>query len=163
MNSYMISEKAMEKKSNYIKTTMRICATNDSLTESQHRALAILATYRHKLHKDKTFYYDDDASKRDKYINFLKNILPIMLHQASLPDLDFSKELEMLVTRNQAESFNNIMFPSGEYFETVAGYIAEQINLRIEDYLGGIDYEYGTSYAPSRLSRYAYASRQIIA
>ena len=149
------------KKAEYAKTNLRRCARNGSLSESQHRALAMLATYRHKMHVDRKVLFDDESGRSSKYLNFLKNTMPIMLHQASLPNLDLSEELGVLIPKTKAGEYADSRLPK-LYFEHIADLVAEQINLKIEDYLGGMDYEFGTSYAPSRISRYEYNAGRMI-
>ena len=138
-----------------IKATMKSCARRESLTINQHRALALLATYRHKMHVNKSEFYNSESEKRKKYMAFLTSSLPIMLFHAGLPELNLMNEISALVTDKDATKYSGLALPTGSYFETVADFIAESINSRIEEYLGRIDLEYGTCYAPTHYARYS--------
>ena len=138
-----------------VKGNMRHCAKNEALSQSQHRALALLATYRHKMHVNKREFYNSESEKNRRYMDFLTKTMPIMLYQAALPELNLEEELRVLVTDKDVYKYEATRLPSGRYFEIVADFIAESINGKIEEYLGRIDCEYGTSYAPTRYARYS--------
>ena len=131
MNYKIETLKWNERKENYVKETMRICANNSLLSDSQHRALALLATYRHKLHKNSNALFDDERSQNNRYVAFLVKNLPIMLYQASLPSLDLSREMDILITKTQSGNYEEQMLPGDSYFRTVASLIAEEVNLKI--------------------------------
>lgn len=137
----------------YVKETMLWNAQNEELSIKQHRALAVLSTYRHKIHSDKEALYYSSSSSNRKYRDFLLKTMPVMLSQAGLPELDLRKDFQILMNDVQAQKYDTEGLPSSTYFRSVAVAIAETINVKIEDYLLKIDLEYGTQYAPTKIAR----------
>lgn len=112
-------------------------AENKTLSECQHRALSLIAYFRHSFHCDMGCLFFPESGAYRKYSNFFNITVPTMLRVAGLPQLNLS-EIHL------PESFASI--EESEMF-------GEQINQVIENYLAGIDFLYGTWYAPSGYAR----------
>ena len=140
-------------KSLYVMKTNTCNAMNNNLTMNQHRALAILSTYRHKIHVNMGSLYCSSSEEGRRYLDFMAKQMPIMLRQTGLPNLDLSLELSLLVRDCEEERFNRTALPTDRYFQKMARILAEEINTKIENYLLEIDLQYGTSYSPSRVAR----------
>lgn len=124
-------EQIQSKKSKYIANRNARQAKNENLSAAQHQALAMLCTYRHKIHSHARDVAEGESHLSANCIQFIRNLMPVMLRQASLPAMELP-----------IECFNRI--------DEAA---LEQINAKIEEYLQAIDESYGTQYAPKGYAR----------
>lgn len=111
-------------------------AQNKHLNDNQHRAISMLAFFRHNFHCDMGCLYYPESGAYKKFSNFFTNTLPTMLRVAGLPNLNLNEFF--------ANSINS-------YEDSLE--IGEMINDSIENYLAGIDFLYGTWYAPCGFTR----------
>lgn len=126
--------------------TMKQNTSADTLSGNQHNALYVLSKYRHNIHcaKEEIMAGSDRGVQLE---NFLRYSLPVMLHSANLPVLNVTGELEALDFCLGASSTRNRLK------NTILSSLLEAINVKIEEYLREMDWQHGTSYAPSGVKR----------
>ena len=114
----------------------RMNAENKHLNDSQHRAISMLAFFRHNFHCEMGCLYHPESGTYRKFSNFFMNTLPTMLRVAGLPSLN----LNGFFSENVGSIEDSLL-------------LGERINESIENYLAGIDFLYGTWYAPCGFTR----------
>lgn len=124
-------EQIQTKKNKYIANRNARQAKNENLSPAQHQALAMLCTYRHKIHSHASDVAEGASHLSANCIQFIRNLMPVMLRQASLPALVIPQDC--LTNPDEAA--------------------LEEINSCMEAYLQDIDEAYGTQYAPKGFAR----------
>lgn len=122
---------------------------NDSLTSEQHEAIQHLCTARHNLHSNKKHAIIDDYNGLKQAIieaNVaikLSGLTPMSFvgtDTIDYVDIDSLNELDI----EEEDYDDNYIRISGEL---------EDLNSKIEEYLGNIDKTYNTNYCPSGKQR----------
>lgn len=155
-NKHIYAERRNKKSREY--------GTDNGLTDEQCDALESLARVRHELHanKDKIIYNDEMRLKNE----LIK--VNIELENAGLEPMDFvptdeSDYIDIDSISDLIDFCDGNPFPESgtkewqdrydeEYFR-ISGEL-EELNSKIEKYLGMIDQKYGTNYRPTGMSRF---------
>lgn len=145
-------ERALQRRGEWNRSkNVAIAQNNAEMTDSQHRAMAILSEYRHWMHCNSKAFFDE-RELFTKYSNFLIYALPTMLRVNGLPGLDLTEELRQMPTKTLTDSLGLDDEYVGLARETCIS-VEERINKRIETYMRHIDEVYGTWYAPTGCNR----------